>query len=863
MMNCELLATCSALGYLEGDVYHKEPDCLGTARRALAPVGSGGGTHAHVHAALGSYQRRQMQAIRVVPQSGTLGPPTWDRCLGLMVNLTQPALLCFGKVPHDPSSRHCFLQVVSYLQAYKEAFASEKVFGTLSEKLYDLLQLDWEQRQEEDNLLIERLLLLVRNVLHIPTDPEEEKSVDDDASTHDRVLWAMHISGTDDLLKFLASSPAEQQWGLHVLEIVSLMFRDQGSDPSACTHAPHSLVQGDRKSRVLQRGSREISMMHRLCRKSRVLQRGSRHSRFGGSYVVQGLKSLGDRDLVFHKGLHNVSVWPSPRPSGWGWGAEEGARPQRRSDSSVAAPSWPEAAWIPRPLPLGLRRAGLVWEPGLVGPTTEAPETPRWGSLPGRGCPPLALSVCPGEGGTLPSLTWAWPGAWPCVTLGGHLWGGCLGKGRCPQGWGGPRPRWEGPATPTDVSPARGGLFCDPSLGRAGSGPACRALNHPGCLLPPSPARARAVCEAGMGGQPRGKEAAPLEASWAWWHRVPVILVSGTRRASGEPGEEEEGEEDEEEEELASVQVSEKEFPTVGWGGRFASTSVVKAYVLLLRSYRQNSAHTNHCVAKMLHRIAYDLKMEALLFQLSVFCLFQRLLSDPSAAAYKELVIFAKYILGKFFALAATNKKAYVELLFWKSTATVREMTEGYSSLREGEGAGARRASKWTQQEEEELQELYLKYKGVEGTGCSNAPPGPQGSAPRPPRRRRRGGQRLCLASKSPDGPRKGTRLVLWTEEQEQELQRLFEEFRDADDILGNIMRHLTAKRSKARVVEKLLSLGLVAERKELYKKRKRKPGLPDVGEDRSPWGAAGQEDSAEDEESDSEGEEGEAWEEG
>lgn len=30
-MNCELLATCSALGCLEGDTYHKEPDCLGRA----------------------------------------------------------------------------------------------------------------------------------------------------------------------------------------------------------------------------------------------------------------------------------------------------------------------------------------------------------------------------------------------------------------------------------------------------------------------------------------------------------------------------------------------------------------------------------------------------------------------------------------------------------------------------------------------------------------------------------------------------------------------------------------------------------------------------------------------------------------
>lgn len=46
----------------------------------------------------------------------------------------------------------------------------------------------------------------------------------------------------------------------------------------------------------------------------------------------------------------------------------------------------------------------------------------------------------------------------------------------------------------------------------------------------------------------------------------------------------------------------------------------------------------------------------------------------------------AKFILGKFFALAATNKKAFVELLFWKNATAVREMSEGYSSLRDGEG---------------------------------------------------------------------------------------------------------------------------------------------------------------------------------
>lgn len=51
--------------------------------------------------------------------------------------------------------------------------------------------------------------------------------MDDDASIHDRLLWAIHMSGFDDLIKFLASAQSEQQWSMHVLEIISLMFRDQ------------------------------------------------------------------------------------------------------------------------------------------------------------------------------------------------------------------------------------------------------------------------------------------------------------------------------------------------------------------------------------------------------------------------------------------------------------------------------------------------------------------------------------------------------------------------------------------------------------------------------------------------------------
>lgn len=74
---------------------------------------------------------------------------------------------------------------------------------------------------------------------------------------------------------------------------------------------------------------------------------------------------------------------------------------------------------------------------------------------------------------------------------------------------------------------------------------------------------------------------------------------------------------------------------------------------------------------------------------------------------------FAKYILGKFFALAAVNQKAFVELLFWKNTSVVREMTQGYGSL--DSGSSSHRAPVWSPEEEAQLQELYLAHKDVEG----------------------------------------------------------------------------------------------------------------------------------------------------
>lgn len=73
---------------------------------------------------------------------------------------------------------------------------------------------------------------------------------------------------------------------------------------------------------------------------------------------------------------------------------------------------------------------------------------------------------------------------------------------------------------------------------------------------------------------------------------------------------------------------------------RFCKGDVLKAYVLLLADFQKNSTHTNHCIIKMLHRISIDLGYMGMVFQASLFRVFQKILLSPlaKAARYKVMI---------------------------------------------------------------------------------------------------------------------------------------------------------------------------------------------------------------------------------
>ncbi len=153
-------------------------------------------------------------------------------------------------------------------------------------------------RSEEQGLILERILVLIRNVLQVPTNPESEKRADNDASLHDQVLWTLHESGILDLILFILSSEYELQYHLHALEIVSLIYREQKAELLANALLNRTLAekQEDEQRLIAARKREQLT----------VKPPPARHSRFGGTYVVRNMKSISDSDMICHQALDKV-----------------------------------------------------------------------------------------------------------------------------------------------------------------------------------------------------------------------------------------------------------------------------------------------------------------------------------------------------------------------------------------------------------------------------------------------------------------------------------------------------------------------------------------------------------------------------
>jgi timeless len=229
-------------------------------------------------------------------------PDLSDVLLRLLVNLTNPAMLFFRvELPKDNAGRRTYLDLLEIGHSYKEAFGSmTSVWKVLVTRLKKIIDIEVGERSEEQNLILERILVLTRNVLQVPANPQCEKRADNDISVHDQIIVALHDSGMLELILYILSSKYENQYYLHALEITYLIFREQKVETLADSSVQRSAAEKYADEQALVTALK--------VEKSKFLQNvpPARHSRFGGTYVYRNMKSVSDRDLICHQPLERV-----------------------------------------------------------------------------------------------------------------------------------------------------------------------------------------------------------------------------------------------------------------------------------------------------------------------------------------------------------------------------------------------------------------------------------------------------------------------------------------------------------------------------------------------------------------------------
>ncbi|XP_076324577.1 protein timeless homolog isoform X2 [Tachypleus tridentatus] len=956
LINADLLATCHSLGSWDQKEYIKEPDCLESIKDLIRFLRRDDDTHDI---------RRQLGIIRVLetdllpllkyyPNENAL----FEVNLRILVNITNPALLLYHEeLPEEKTTRNQYLEVVGHLQVYKQAFVDAKVWAVLTKRLGDLLQLTWEQRQEEDKTMIERILILVRNILHVPANPTEEKRTDDDVSVHDQILWSLHQSGMEDLLLYIATSEEEDQFCFHILEIISLMFREQKAEQLALCGSTRPESEKEKDIKELM----NIRDQEKAEKKVNQLKLSGRHSRFGGTFCVRNVKSVSDRDLICHRILADNQFLDFDQGKAFRK-KPKNRRPQqdfdvtRRSTLSIRlflrdfcveflnsaynslmssvkdnlsrqrAQAHDETYYLwamrffmefnrlyafnvsfvsetvsiqvfhyihtqlekyyemmmtdKRKMALWSRRIHLALKAyqellmtlAVMDKSQEEAvqksakimkgnifymveyrdllltllmhydeiklprsylkdlvetthvflrmlehqshnnshlivQNKKKRSRKNKNKKKAKSDIIKSQQPSEDQLEKQWEDV--SVDLSAVLRGDRT---------------ITGDVTPFDAASEKS---LEDQKGDVVK-KIQRALQENNAA--DSVALYRAARELWPEGNVFGTSNMKPEEEFMALREIFFTSIPGSETQTVERTAEETDDESEEEDDAQTrVVVTEQEFSFNDFIKRFATTKVVQSYVTLLSDYQKNTPHTNHCIVKMLHRIAWDRRMYGLLFQASAFRIFQNILHDPQrheASSVKELARFAKFVVEKFFECAQKNKKVFMEMLFWKSSREVYEIQEGYGSFDKKQSARVL----WTEEQEDELRGLYEQYKDVREGDKDVADLIVDNLIDDTKTRRQviRHLKHLELIKDLKELCHKPTRtrvLIDWREEEEAELRQLYSQFRDTTDILGRILENLTVKRPRHRVVEKMLQMGLVNDRQQLRKKRVRKTG--------------------------------------
>ncbi|CDW58277.1 timeless protein [Trichuris trichiura] len=244
---------------------------------------------------------------------------------------------------------------------------------------------------------------------------------------------------------------------------------------------------------------------------------------------------------------------------------------------------------------------------------------------------------------------------------------------------------------------------------------------------------------------------------------------------------------------------------------RYANPTSLQWYFWLLKDFEKNSLRLNHCIVVMLRRVAFEVHLAPMLYQASFFRILQRLGAGRRSRSFrerhKELIAFGEQLLTSFFELLPKNPNLLVEVLFWKSAREAYELQHGYGSFNMSDGAMLSK----TETFDAHLKQLYSEFCSVPSRPLESLigfiEERLQGQYSR--KKIIRAMKRCDIPLVLPLSDRRKKSRGQWTADEEAELTRLYNEFKDQQDCCEAIATAMSTGRSKGQVKRKLRQLDL------------------------------------------------------
>lgn len=964
LLSAELSATCNALGTYDKRTkkYLIDDYTLNTVKDLIRYLRRDGEDH-EIRRHFGQTKVLQTDLLPMLIDHWE-NSELFDVTLRLLVNLTNPALLLYREeVPAERIARHNYLQILLHLQAYKEeAFTKVETWNIFAKKLAKILEIDWSERDEDTGLIIERILILIRNVLHVPADLDKEKRPENDASVHDQVLWALNQSGILDIILYM-SSENEKQYFMHILEIISHILREQNPSSLADAALQRSVDEKLRDDQELL----SIRMAENKQRLNKIKQySGTRHSRFGGTYVVQNMKSISDNEIISLKPLNKISNLDFSGSKKSKLVKPKNRRPvesgflERRSAFAIRlflkefcieflnsaynslmhyvkdvlvrakAQQNDESYYLWAVKFFMEFNRGHNFQVGLVSETMSVPmfhyvqqqmekyydmikvEKKKYTAwvrrlhLALRAYKELLNTLLAMDKSTDSTVKESakvlksnifyvleyrefilftflnydenkMPRSYLVDLIETvHLFlkmlehyckktGLVVQKKVRKKAKSKPKkqktstqkskavnaeiPTWEETRAQLAAVLTSGVDEYPPPFDAASDVPIDQQKED--CMKNIQKLMKDCQYEDAVGMFRAAREVWPEEGIFGAIGISEVeeltmletvykadLGVEATEIIEDVDEVQENSEYDddgEEEEENRNTSIVETDFDFPDFVQRFCSPKVVNACATLLERYDKNLPYTNHSIIKMLHRIAWDCKRPSMMFQASLFLIFQKLLDNPMPQ-FKELEKFAIFILRKFTEVAMKNPKVFIELLFWTNAKDAADIEYGYdlyTDNRDKPGKGV-----WTEEQEEELRRLYMENQTNPASEQDVIDWMLENLIDQT--RTRRGVikklKELGLIFRAPTkrSLKERTREKVpkeFSEEEDQLLRDLWEQHKEVPDPMGVIIPRMPRKRQKRSYVDRLLELGVIRDKSECRKKRQKKSNAKSVGE--------------------------------